>query len=300
MVSQQEERIYFVGGTGFVGKKAVEDTLDAGIKVTIYTRHPEKSNFSEHPNVTFVQGDYDNITAFEKSIAGHTRLFLLTATYDRVAQIKGAFARLAYAAGVKQIIDISTITIDLSLFTYIAQSHFAGEEAIRDAKNSFFPDDQQLSFVSLRPWRFMSNNSLFYNDSITHRNIITGTADPDIPQGYISPNDIGSLAAIILREPIEKHGDAIYPMTGQLLTASQRAEIASKVLDRPIKYKQWSVKEQYDVLSKALGGIHKAAYDLAQDIRPDFNHSPGLSIVLGREPETLEEWFTKNKDLFRA
>ena len=297
-MAPQEERIYFVGGTGGVGSKAVRDILDAGIKVTIYTRQPEISSFKDQPNVTLVQGDYSDFTPLEKSIAGHTRLFVLTSNQQAMAQTKGDIAKIAYAAGVRQIVDVSSITVDIRLSTYLGQSHKSGEEAIRAAKK-FSPNSSELGYVSLRPWRFYSNHIMIFKEAINVKNIIPGTATADTIQGWVSPNDIGALAAIILQEPIAKHGDAIYPMVSQLLSGKQRAEIFTKLLGRSITYQRSSIKEQYEILNTTFhGALHKAAYDLAQDLEPDFHYSPGLSLVLGREPETLEEWVLKNKSQF--
>ena len=92
----------------------------------------------------------------------------------------------------------------------------------------------------------------------------------------------------------------IYPMVGELLSNEDRARILSKVFNRSIEYKQYTIHEQYDLLTKTLYAPQKMAYDFAQDFQPDHNYSPGLSLVLGREPETLEQWLINNKDLFSS
>ncbi|KAI9494259.1 hypothetical protein BDB00DRAFT_819438 [Zychaea mexicana] len=292
MAPQEQERIYFIGGTGGVGSKAVQDVLDKGYLITIYTRQPAKSTLNGHPQVTLVQGDYDDLTPFEKTIGGHSRLFLLVSTLVGMPKIKSTLARMAYSAGVKQIVDISSLTCDVVPHTGIGQAHLRSEEAIRAVQPK-----TNGSYVSLRPWRFMSNHH-HSKHAIKTQNAIVGTAAPDCVQGWISPNDIGALAAIVLSDPIEKHDGTIYLMIGQLLTAAERAQALSKALGRTITYKQWSLKEQYDLMTAVIGAPHKIAYDLASDILPDTPMSPGLSLVLGREPETLDEWLAKNKDDF--
>ncbi|KAI9251771.1 hypothetical protein BDA99DRAFT_521156 [Phascolomyces articulosus] len=291
-MSPQEERIYFIGGTGGVGNKAVQDVLDAGYKITIYSRQPEKSSFNNNPNVTFVQGDYNDFTPFEQSIKGHSRLFLLVANLGDMPRIKGTLAKIAYASGVQQVVDVSSLTIDVCNSTAIGQAHYRAEEAIRAVKKD------TSSYVAIRPWRFMSNH-IWEQQGIKALGAITGVASSDCVQGWISPNDIGALAAVVLTEPIEKHGDAIYPMTGEMLTPAQRADSFSKSFGISVGYKQISIKEQYDILTSAGHFPHKICYDFAQSTEPDYNHSPGLFLLLGREPETLEQWLAKNKAAFQ-
>ena len=149
-MSSQQERIYFIGGTGGVGSKAVQDVLAQEIPITIYTRQPEKSNYKGQPNVTLVRGDYDDLNPFEKSVAGHTLLFLLVEDLSTMAHIKGSLAKVAYAAGVKQIVDIPSLTIEACPFTFIGQAHLRSEEVIRAASSqkdySFLCEHPTLAF----------------------------------------------------------------------------------------------------------------------------------------------------------
>ncbi|KAI9496719.1 hypothetical protein BDB00DRAFT_891370 [Zychaea mexicana] len=231
MGPQEQERIYFVGGTGGVGAKAIQDVLANNIPITIYTRRPEKSCFKDHPQVTHVQGSYDDLTPFEQSIGGHTRMFLLVRSLGMMPRIKGAMAKAAYAAGVKQIVAVSSLTVSVHPFTFIGQAHARSEDAIRAIQSV------DATYVILRPWRFMSNYAIFAKHVVQTKTLVS-VAAPDTPQGWISTDDIGALAAIILRDPIEKHGDAIYPMVGELLTANQQTETLSKLLGFAVAFKR--------------------------------------------------------------
>ena len=286
-----QERIYFIGGTGGCGSAAVKLVLERGYPVTIYTRKPEASEFKSNPNVTLVQGDYDDWTPFEKSIGGHTRLFLLIGSMVDMAGRKGTIAKIAYTAGVQQIVDISSLTINACPWYHVARAHAGGEDAI-----NALPERKGRSYVALRPWRFYSN-FFHLKEAIKAGTFVTVT-DPDVLQGFISPNDIGLLAANVLTDPVEKHGDAIYLMVGHRYTPQQRADIVSKVLGKPVALAQWSYKEQYNLFINMFHLPHSGAYDFSADAIPDPDYSPQLELALGRKPETLEEWFEKNKAAF--
>ncbi|KAF7732771.1 hypothetical protein EC973_000043 [Apophysomyces ossiformis] len=290
-MSQAKERVYVIGGTGNVGTKTVQDLIANHIPTTLYARNPSKVA-SLFPNgkdlIQVVQGDLSNLTPLEHSLAGHTRLFLLVSNQGQVAKIKTAIAKLAYAAGIKQIVDISSNSVCLPWrATGFTESHRCAEEAI-------FNLPERGAYVALRPDQFMSNIIHFDRPGETE---IVDSEESDEPQCWISPNDIGALAAIILREDIEKHGDAAYQMIGDIVTPAQKAAILTRILDRPITYRKVSVVERYNQLKQATGGYfpHRLLYDLVSMSRTSQSISKGLPILLGREPETLEAYLASVK-----
>lgn len=59
------------GGTGSTGQHFVPLALDAGYKVRVLARTPSKLA-TKHPNLTVVEGDFDNDPAIADTIAGAT------------------------------------------------------------------------------------------------------------------------------------------------------------------------------------------------------------------------------------
>ena len=107
------------------------------------------------------------------------------------------------------------------------------------------------------------------------------------------------MGAIILQDPILKHRDAVYELNGDVKTPEERAKVISRALGKEITYTQLSAQERYDYLTKKVHMEHIKAYDLI--LYPWSNEtrvSLGLSVLLGRKPETLEEWFEKYKAAF--
>ncbi|ORY99426.1 hypothetical protein BCR43DRAFT_489261 [Syncephalastrum racemosum] len=288
------ERVYVIGATGNVGTKTVHDLLKNNVQVTILARSPEKAKglFAASPSVsqlTIVQGDYNDLTSFRESIAGHTRLVLLAANLTDLGRIKHAYAEAAYAAGVKQVVDISSQSVSYPWRVgAIGRAH-------RDAEERILAIPNRGAFVALRPSGFMSNTLMFETETIKHMNTIFDAVAPDEAREHISPNDIGALAAIVAQEPVEKHGDAVYEMTSYLLSGAERARILSKALGREIKYQQVSSKDRYDALVNKAHMPHFMAYDLATMASLYTIPTAGLSILLGREPETYEEYIEANK-----
>ncbi|KAI8144909.1 hypothetical protein BJV82DRAFT_606665 [Fennellomyces sp. T-0311] len=286
------ERIYIVGGTGTIGTVAVKELLKKGVAVTLYARSPAKAQtlFPNEPNLTVVEGDINDLKPLEESITGHTRLFLLVSDLVKFTKLKTAIAQKAYAGGVKQIVDISSFASG-----YPWRSSPIGiihQEAEQNILN--IPD--RGAFVALRPGRFMSN--ILWQDihPIKAANTIVDTQEPGHVQGWISPNDIGLTAANILQELIEKHGDSVYNLIGDVISLKDRAELLSKILGRTIVYTKATPEEQYKNFTQTIGFPHIIAFSFLNAESPYGERvTPGFSILLGRAPETLAQYLEANK-----
>ncbi|KAI9257165.1 hypothetical protein BDA99DRAFT_573490 [Phascolomyces articulosus] len=270
------EKYYLTGATGQIGKVVLQELVKAGVQITVYTRSPDK--VPKANNITIVEGDFKDLTPFENSIAGHTRLFLLIADRDNLTNIKIAMGTRAYAAGVKQIVDLSAKRLPYRSYNGL-HIHELAEDALYAIKDRGY-------HVALRPTNFMSNMNFF--DIVKKQDRIVDTADPDEKQEWISTTDIGLAGARILLQPVEKHKDATYELVGAIATPAERAAILSKVTGRQITYTQLPVQELYDYYING-GFTPDLSYYLAtyQVVDPV---SRGLPLLLGRAPESVEVW----------
>jgi len=287
------ERVFFVGGNGSIGEKTVKGLLEKNIPVTLYARSPEKvvTLFNNNSLVSVVQGDYSDLSVLKDGIQGHSRLFLLIHDLVNFVRLKTEIAKIAYNAGVKQIVDISSFTSGRGWRTSnIATIHYEAERAIYDIPN-------RGRFVALRPGRFMSNCHMLF-DKPTPDGKLFDTAAPNHPQSWISANDISAVATLVLSEDLLRHGDTVYELYGYICTPTERAEILSRVSGRKITYHQTSSVEKYNQLMKSGRVPHFLAYDLSSGgIDNEVPHiSHGIEILLGRPPQTLEEYLIPHKD----
>lgn len=304
------ERIYIVGGTGNTGKQAIRELLKAGVSVTALTRSPDaaakhfcdlvSADKNNQHLLTLVQGNYDDMEPFKKSIQGHQRLLIIIhepALFDGddYTELKKTYASIAYDAGVKQVVDLSGMAAGRGWRT----NHFANmaqtaEMALLEiAKNQA----RGCHYVALRPTQFMSNIIAFEGFGIREHGVVMDTSAPDELHQWISPNDVGSAAAGILQDPIDKHKNAVYEMVGDYVTPKDRTRYLSEALGREIVYKQISYLERYKQLL-AFGLSHPIAYAFSRSHGVGTTPTGLLSILLGREPETLEHYIHSNKAAF--
>lgn len=287
------EKVFVIGGTGNIGQKAVSDLLANKIPVTLFARSPEKvASLFSSDLVSVIQGDLKDLSPIKEGIKGHTRLFLLVSDFYDFVNIKKTIATYAYEAGVKQIVDISSLVVNLGWrTTSIGSVHYYAEKAIYEIPN-------RGHFVTLRPGRFMSNH-LGMMSPLADKGLFDNGA-PDAPQGWISTNDIGAVAALVLREDVNKHLDAVYSLIGDVVASRERAAMLTRITGQDIKYTQVSPVQKYHKLMASGHFPHVFALDLVTDLDGhDDKPTPIIEILLGRKPETVEEYLTANKNLLQ-
>jgi uncharacterized protein YbjT (DUF2867 family) len=283
-------KVFVLGATGQLGAAVVNGLLEKNVSVTAYVRDASKAEklFEQSDNLNVVQGGYDDLDVFQAAVAGHERLFLMVQSFTNMRGIKYALAKVAYEAGVKQIVDISC-TQEMALSwrsNPVCENHRQAEEAIINIPN-------RGKFVALRPSGFFSNFFMGDVHTVRHANAIMGCIPSDEKRMWISPTDISLVAVNVLTEPIEQHNDCVYEMTSESLTGDERAQILSKVLGKDIKYVQRTAVEEY----KAFTG-HGMPHDIVYGLVFYFSlgHvNRGLPILLGRDTESFETWLEKNK-----
>jgi uncharacterized protein YbjT (DUF2867 family) len=141
----------------------------------VYVRDPSKavSLFGKPDHLNLVQGDYDNLEEnFRSTIGGHDRLFILVTGFFNMVVVKGTLAKLAYEAGVKQVVDISAAQELCPSWrsNAIAERHRQSEEAIYNIPN-------RANYVTLRPSSFFTNH--FFADVFSIRS--TGVISSSLP-----------------------------------------------------------------------------------------------------------------------
>ncbi|KAI8888287.1 NAD(P)-binding protein [Backusella circina FSU 941] len=282
------EKIFIIGGTGEIGTKLSRRLLSQSSNITLYSRHAEKTK-ELYPNANVIQGDYTTTDVFEREIVGHTRLFILVSAHDSMPQIKGSFAKIAYGAGVRQIVDISSYHVNEPNRTgFIGVIHRESEEAILAAKGH----DQ--FYVTLRPARFYNTHIGLNGHSIKTSQCLENIHAPESKEDFISSTDIAEVAFKVLTEPVEKHANCVYTMIGDSLSTNERAAIFSEALGKPIKANVIPIQAMYDRLT-AFGFPHAIAVDFIQR-RESQGPTPYFEVIIGRPPQSFREWLQENNN----
>jgi len=291
------DNIFILGATGNIGSHVVKGLIANGVRTTIFAREEEKAKnlFSSEFStglLSLVKGDYDDEEIFASSIVGHTRLFMLIGDIHRITYLKGKWGKIAYDSGVKQIVDISSFTVNFNKSGPISEEHTNGEEELRKIRGDNF-------LVMLRPGYFMTNTLGTEPHSIKGLSKIFGPAPPDFHLPCVDTRDIADVALRVFLDPYETHGHVmVYDISPDPLTNLEKAQVYSRVLGREITYEQLPVGEVYNRMT-GNGMTHQLAYDLISLTLKDYSKATPQVCIMTRKPvRTFEMWLEENKNAF--
>ncbi|KAI8374919.1 hypothetical protein EDC96DRAFT_497291 [Choanephora cucurbitarum] len=287
------DRIFIIGGTGNVGSKTVKELLANNVRVTLFVRNPDKVKllFSEKIDlIDTVQGDYQNLEPLKDALKGYSRLFVILGMTTTHVEIKKTIADYAYDAGIKQVIDLSSAAVNMSYrSSHWTSVHYYGEKAFYEHPK------RTAKVVVLRPARFMTSALWMYR--IKTSGVLQDAIDADYLQDWVSTEDLGLVAATILQDDINKHGESVYTLIGDVVSGSERAAVFSQVLGQDITYHEISATERFKQLTSS--GL---PFEFAVTLSDPLMHGdwqrvpPVIEILLGRKPQTFKNFIELNKD----
>ncbi|QJW90949.1 SDR family oxidoreductase [Spirosoma taeanense] len=231
-----DERILITGATGNVGLETLRALMT----------HPNKSRFEVLAGVRnpalaqaamkvqpdgFARLDFSNEQLFDAALAGVNRVLLVRPPkLVDIGRYFKPFVEAMQRAGVRQVVFLSVQGVENNPVV----PHHKLEKLIVEAG---------LGFTFLRPGFFMQNLCSAHRDEIRLRNEIF------VPAGngrtsFIDVRDVAAVAALVLSSPTREHLNRGYELTGsEALTYGEVAQILSRVLARPITYRDPSIPQ---------------------------------------------------------
>ncbi|KAG1049784.1 hypothetical protein G6F43_007908 [Rhizopus delemar] len=132
----------------------------------------------------------------------------MTISTERIFVVGKVIASWACEANFIQFVDISSILVSLPWRSSTVNSiHYYAEKFL-------FELSDHGPLAALQSGRFMTNTLIFDRPK---DDFIFVIADTDKPQGQISPNDIGVIAAVILGEDIKKYDNLVYGLNRNVM-----------------------------------------------------------------------------------
>ena len=180
-----KERVFVVGATGEIGSGVVRGLIKKGVNTTAYVRNEQKAKdlFKDElstGHLTIIVGNYSSVYIYTKAIQDHTRLFLLVADVVNkpasMSQIKETFGKIAYEQGVRQIVDLSSVSVSFyGKRGVIGYMHTTAEEKLWALADE---NPQERSLVPLRPGAFMTNHFMSDFHHVKHSNKLIDCGAP--------------------------------------------------------------------------------------------------------------------------
>ena len=222
-------RVLVTGATGDTGRATVDELLARGHKVRALAHgQDERSKKLQERGVEVVYGDLLDFGKVRDAVNGVQRAYFVYPIRPGILQATAYFAQAAKEAGVDGIVNMSQVTAREDARSHAATDHWLAERVF---------DWSGVTVAHIRPTYFAE--WLIYiapmiKAGLLHVPFGTGKHAP------ITAEDQGRVIAGILEEPAA-HKGAIYPLYGPVeYTYAETAQLLSRVLGKPVEYKQIS------------------------------------------------------------
>jgi uncharacterized protein YbjT (DUF2867 family) len=274
------------GASGKVGGALVEILHSRGTRFKALSRDPRAARFP--PGVETVAGDLGKRDTLSEAFRGVERIFFMGPAAE-LPRYAANVAAAAQAAGVQQIVMLSSLSVELPQDNPTSVEHFEAEQAIIASG---------CAWTMLRAGVFASN-TLLWADSVRSASEVRCEL-LDLPYTPIHPGDIAAAAA----EALEGAGHAgkAYGLTGDdAITPQDQTRILATLLGRPIRFVQLDEAAAIEIFARFYPTAEKAA-ELVRLLRlPDLPWNeprPDTRRLIGRPTRSYREWAATNIALF--
>ena len=291
--------VFVLGCSGLIGSatvKALSENYPDKVNILAGTRDPasEKvATLKTLPGVTVLRADMNDKEALRDLLSGVTSLFIVTPTNGFKLAI-GA-AEMAKSTGVKHILTVSVLTVELTDTIYGKQ--------YGELESSVQQLELPHTIIRLPPF---VENYWAYKRPIQEKSSFSSPGDPTKPFSAVVVADAGKAAAAIMAEP-KKHYGKTYKLISNCHTLDELAATFSEVLGKAVKYERMSYEDSRSRFINVVGFSEEDAdgileiYRLTDEECPlvndtDMSH---FTKITGEERTTLREWVANVAPAFK-
>ena len=291
--------VFVLGCSGSIGSTTVRalsrkysDTLNI-LAGTRDTASEKVASLRSLPGVTILHADMNNKEGLRDLLTGVTSLFIVTPTNGFRLAI-GA-AEVAKASGVKHILTVSVLTVELTDTIY-GKQYGELESSVKHLQIPY-------TFIRLPPF---VDNYWAYKRPIQQNSSFSTPADPTKPFSAVVVEDAGKAAAAIMAEP-EKHYGKTYKLISNRHTLNELAAAFSQALGKNVKYERISYNDCRRRLVEVVGFSEEDADGILEIYRltdeecpmlddPEMSH---FNQITGEKPTSLKEWVNEVTPAFK-
>ena len=289
-------KVLVTGATGDTGRATVEELLARGHQVRAMAHgEDDRSKRLQGRGVEVVFGDLLDFGQVRSALNGTQRAYFVYPIRPGILQATAYFAQAAKEAGVDGIVNMSQISAREDAKSHAATDHWLSERVF---------DWSGLTVAHIRPTYFAE--WLLYvapmiKAGLLHVPFGTGKHAP------IAAEDQGRVIAGILEDPAP-HKGGIYPLFGPVeYTYAETAQLLSRVLGKPVQYRQVDFEEFSKVLQdrgKNAGRENSFLFQHLKEVVIDHQNgvfagtNDNVKKLGGRPPMTLEEFITQHRKAF--
>jgi uncharacterized protein YbjT (DUF2867 family) len=281
------------GSTGTIGREVTRLLSAAQVPTRAVFRNADK--IQRLRDVVWLQVDLRDAHVLEPTLAGTTRLFLLTDNAKGFSRLQSDVLRAAENLGVAHVVKLSALGASDHSGSSIAREHWEVEQALQQTS---------MTWTILRPHAFMQNWLGEFAESVRSEGIIEAAiGNGRVP--FIDTRDIAAVAAEALLHPEVHAGHKYFLTGGEAVGLADLAAVLSDLIGKAVTYRPISIDEARARLKangtpvdQAEAMLAIAAYQKAGG--PTAMVSDKVARILGRPPLTIRDFAQNHIEWFKT
>lgn len=287
--------ILITGANGKIGCELVRILAPRPEPVRAMVRSRLRAAGVEGLGVPLVVGDFARRQTLAPLLEGVDRVFLVSSTSPRVAELHGALLEAAKACGVEHVVRVSTIGAAPDAATSMQRWHGEAEAVL---------EGSGIAYTHLRPAYFMQSTRAFAPLTAARGTITVPAGDGRI--GMVDLRDVAAAGAAVLTAADRAvHRGAGYDLTGpETLSLADVAARLSAATDRAIRYVDTPPDRAREVMVR--GGLEPWLADAVVEF---YRHAAtgafelltgDVERLLGRPPRDFDRFAREHAAYFRG
>ena len=293
------------GPQGSTGRVIAVLLLQRGIPVRAFVHKLDaRSDELRQQGAEIFEGDLLNPASVQQAMGNVERAYFTYPVADGLLEAATIFAATARNAGLGMVVNNSQFqgTPDDSAFRDLRYAPSFRNLQHRLADRIF--DWAQVGAVHLQAPPYYENVRALVSRGVAEQDtafLPWGDGNAIIP--LAGAEDVASVAATLLAGP-KVPSEKVFPLVTETLTVREIVETLGRALGRPIRYvpitdEQWAQAVKERTNPHAIDHLtHLWQYFRKGEER--FRTTDTVRAVIGRDPQTLEEFFRANAAFFRA
>jgi uncharacterized protein YbjT (DUF2867 family) len=284
--------ILVTGATGKTGGAVANELAAHNIPFRVLVRNADKATALKDLGAEIAVGDMTDKAAVSDALKGVDKAVLVMANGEDQLTIEKQFTDCSVAAGVKQLVKLSSMESNPGTTKPIPAMHVASEDHIRASG---------MNWTMIRP-TFFTQNFLSAARTIKASDEI-GFALGNAVVAATDIRDVAEVIRLVLTD--DAHLNKSYDLTGpEALSLAQVAEKFSIVLGRDIRYVPESVEDFRKVLTQV--GLPEWRVNAVCDEfrllseRANMHTTDSIQQILGRAPTSVEQFARDHIEVFQG
>jgi uncharacterized protein YbjT (DUF2867 family) len=273
--------------------------MERGIEVrALVHKIDARSDGLRERGAEVVEGDLLDPASVRSALKGIKRAYFTYPVADGLLEATAIFAAAARDAGTELVVNNSQFQGTLEAPSFRNLQH-------RLADRIF--DWAQVGAVHLQAPPYYENVRALVSRSVSEKNtVFLPWGDGSAVFPLVGAEDVSRVAATLLANSGASSRKA-YELIGQVPTVNEIVETLGRVLDKPIRYvqitdEQWTEAVKDRINPHALDHLsHLWQYFRTSATRKgeeEYGVTDAIRAVTGRDPLTLEQFFTSNAEAF--